>query len=118
MEIKKDTAFNTRVVGAQFDKPLGKWKVQTEDGRTATCKYFLLALGFAAKRHFPDWPGMDTFKGEIHHSSFWPSSGVDVTGKRVAVIGTGSTGIQIAQETSKTASAMTQFVVSIYDPHG
>ncbi|KAI8936838.1 hypothetical protein NX059_006076 [Plenodomus lindquistii] len=110
LEIKKDCAFNTRVVGAQFDKPSGKWKVQTEDGRTATCKYFLLALGFAAKRHFPDWPGMDTFQGEIHHSSFWPSSGVDVTGKRVAVIGTGSTGIQIAQETSKTAASITQFV--------
>lgn len=110
MDIKKDCAFNTRVVGAQFDKPSGKWKVQTEDGRTATCNYLLLALGFAAKRHFPDWPGMETFKGEIHHSSFWPASGVDVTGKRVAVIGTGSTGIQIAQETSKTAASITQFV--------
>lgn len=53
---------------------------------------------------------MDKFEGEIHHSSFWPASGVDVKGKRVAVIGTGSTGIQIAQETSKTAASMTNFV--------
>jgi cation diffusion facilitator CzcD-associated flavoprotein CzcO len=72
LDIKKDCSFNTKVVGAQFDKPSGKWIVQTEDGRTARCKYFLLALGFAAKRHFPDWPGMDKFEGEIHHSSFWP----------------------------------------------
>jgi cation diffusion facilitator CzcD-associated flavoprotein CzcO len=85
--------------------------VNTEDGRTAKCKYFLLALGFAAKRHFPDWPGMEDFEGEIHHSSFWPDgAGVDVKGKRVAVIGTGSTGIQIAQETSKEAASVTNFV--------
>lgn len=53
---------------------------------------------------------MDKFKGEIHHSSFWPASGVDVKGKRVGVIGTGSTGVQIAQETSKDAASVTQFV--------
>jgi cation diffusion facilitator CzcD-associated flavoprotein CzcO len=111
LEIKKDCAFNTRVVGAHFDKPSGKWITETEDGRTAKSKYLLLALGFAAKRHFPDWPGMDTFKGELHHSSFWPDGkGVDTNGKRVAVIGTGSTGIQIAQETSKDAASVTQFV--------
>ncbi|KAH8732278.1 hypothetical protein GQ44DRAFT_754822 [Phaeosphaeriaceae sp. PMI808] len=109
LDIKKDCAFNTRVVGAQFDKPSGKWITQTEDGRTAKSKYLLLALGFAAKRHFPDWPGMDKFKGEIYHSSFWPEF-VDVKGKRVAVIGTGSTGVQIAQETSKEAASMTNFI--------
>jgi cation diffusion facilitator CzcD-associated flavoprotein CzcO len=110
LDIKKDCAFNTRVVGAQFDKPSGKWITKTEDGRTAKSKYLLLALGFAAKRHFPDWPGMDSFKGDIHHSSFWPDEGVDTKGKRVAVIGTGSTGIQIAQETSKDAASVLQFV--------
>jgi len=110
LEIKKDCAFSTRVVGAEFDKPSGKWITKTEDGRVAKSKYLLLALGFAAKRHFPDWPGMENFKGELHHSSFWPQSGVDVKGKRVAVIGTGSTGVQIAQETSKEASSVLQFV--------
>lgn len=72
LDIKKDCAFNTRVTGAHFDKPSGKWITETEDGRTAKSKYLLLALGFAAKRHFPDWPGMEDFKGELHHSSFWP----------------------------------------------
>ncbi|OAL00693.1 FAD/NAD(P)-binding domain-containing protein [Phaeosphaeriaceae sp. SRC1lsM3a] len=110
LDIKKDCAFNTRVIGAQFDKPSGKWITKTEDGRTAKSKYLLLALGFAAKRHFPDWPGMDKFEGELHHSSFWPNSGVDTKGKRVAVIGTGSTGVQIAQETSKDAASVLQFV--------
>ncbi|KAF3037306.1 hypothetical protein E8E12_001445 [Didymella heteroderae] len=110
LDIKKDCAFNTRVVGADFDKPSGKWIIKTEDGRTARAKYMLLALGFAAKRHFPDWPGMEDFEGEIHHSSFWPDAGVDVKGKRVAVIGTGSTGVQIAQETSKEAASVANFV--------
>lgn len=53
---------------------------------------------------------MDQFEGEIHHSSFWPHAGVDVKNKRVAVIGTGSTGIQIVQETSKEAASVTNFV--------
>ena len=107
--MKKDVAFNTRVVSAQFDVPSSKWIVKTEDGRTARATYLINAIGFAAKRHFPDWKGLDEFKGEMHHSSFWPESGVDVKGKRVAVIGTGSTGIQIAQETAKEADSVTVF---------
>jgi cation diffusion facilitator CzcD-associated flavoprotein CzcO len=97
------------VVEAHFDKPSSKWIVKTEDGRTARAKYLLLATGFAAKRHFPDWKGLDSFQGEMHHSSFWPEKGVDVKGKRVAVVGTGSTGVQLAQETSKDAASVTVF---------
>ena len=98
LEIRKDVEFETLVNGADYDPSSGKWRVQTEDGRTATCRFLLLAAGFAAKRHFPDWKGLDRFKGEIHHSSFWPQDGVDFTGKRIGVVGTGSTGVQIAQE--------------------
>lgn len=89
LDVKKDIAFNTRVVAAEFDMKTHRWVLKTEDGRIARAKYFINAIGFAAKRHFPDWKGLDTFKGEIHHSSFWPEAGVDVKGKRVAVIGTG-----------------------------
>ncbi|KAI6855739.1 FAD/NAD(P)-binding domain-containing protein [Hortaea werneckii] len=109
LDIKKDVAFDTRVVGAQFNPQTHKWDIQTEDGRTAHARYLINAIGFAAKRHFPDWKGLDTFKGEMHHSSFWPESGVDMKGKRVAVVGTGSTGIQIAQESAKEASHVTVF---------
>ncbi|KAF2097636.1 cyclopentanone 1,2-monooxygenase [Rhizodiscina lignyota] len=109
LDVKKDVAFNSRVVHAQFDQASKKWIVKTEDGRTARAGYFINAVGFAAKRHFPDWKGLDSFKGEMHHSSFWPDSGVDVKGKRVAVIGTGSTGVQIAQETSRDGAKVTVF---------
>lgn len=109
LNVKKDTAFDSRVVSAEFDRDIQKWVVKTEDGRTARCNFLINAIGFAAKRYFPDWKGLENFKGEMHHSSFWPESGVDVKGKRVAVIGTGSTGIQIAQETAKEASNVTVF---------
>ncbi|KAK7749182.1 hypothetical protein SLS62_008363 [Diatrype stigma] len=95
--IKKDTAFNTVVVGGQFDTKEGRWIVKTADGRTAKAKYLILGTGFAARRYIPDWPGMDKFKGVIHHSSFWPEEPVDVKGKRCAVIGTGASGVQIVQ---------------------
>ena len=109
LDIRKDVAFNTRVVAAQFDKTTSKWIVRTEDGRIARSTFFILATGFAAKRHFPDWKGMDTFQGIMHHSSFWPEEGVDVKGKRVAVVGTGSTGVQIAQECAPEAAELTVF---------
>ena len=89
LNVKKDVAFDTRVVGAEFNQKTHKWDIKTEDGRTAHARYLINAIGFAAKRHFPDWKGLDTFKGEMHHSSFWPETGVDMEGKRVAVIGTG-----------------------------
>lgn len=61
-------------------------------------KFWTACTGFAAKRYIPDWKGIEDFRGVIHHSSFWPKEGVDVRGKRVAVIGTGATGVQITQE--------------------
>ncbi|MCJ1357504.1 MAG: hypothetical protein MMC33_007500 [Icmadophila ericetorum] len=100
LDLKKDIAFNTRVIGAEFDQNTSKWVVKSEDGKQAKADYFILACGFAAKRHFPDYPGLDTFEGIMHHSSFWPNEDVDVKDKRVAVIGTGSTGVQITQETA------------------
>jgi len=109
LDVKKDISFNTRVTGAQYNKDTHKWDIKTEDGRTAHARFFINAIGFAAKRHFPDWKGLDTFRGEMYHSSFWPQEGVSTKGKRVAVIGTGSTGIQLAQETAKDASSVTVF---------
>lgn len=93
--MKKDCAFESVVVDAQFHEDEGKWHVKTEDGRIAKCKYFVVAAGFAAKRYIPDFKGLETFQGVIHHSSFWPEEGVDVKGKRVAVIGTGASGVQV-----------------------
>ncbi|KAK3696421.1 hypothetical protein LTR37_017992 [Vermiconidia calcicola] len=109
LEISKDTAFESRVVSAEWDNESYRWVVKTEDGRTARCKWLINALGFAAKRSFPDWKGMENFKGEIHHSSFWPQEGIDFKDKKVAVIGTGATGIQLSQEVGQMAASTTVF---------
>ncbi|KAJ5165281.1 uncharacterized protein N7500_007111 [Penicillium coprophilum] len=107
--IKKDCAFNTVVVGAQFDTNEGRWNVKTADGRTIKAKYLVLGTGFAAKRYIPSWPGMDKFKGIVHHSSFWPEEGVEVQNKRCAVIGTGASGVQITQAWGPVAGDLKVF---------
>ncbi|KAK3698779.1 hypothetical protein LTR37_016783 [Vermiconidia calcicola] len=98
LQIKKDTVFNNKVVRATFDESEDMWFIECDTGRTFKARHFIACLGFAAKRHFPDWEGLDSFQGEIHHSSFWPHEGVDVRGKRCGVVGTGATGVQITQE--------------------
>lgn len=95
--LSKDTAFETVVTSAEFDEAAGKWTVKTADGRTATTKFLIVAAGFAAKRYVPEYKSQEKFKGIVHHSSFWPPEGVDVKGKKVAVVGTGASGVQISQ---------------------
>lgn len=75
LDISKDVAFESRVISAEYNKEENKWFCKTEDGRTARCTYLINALGFAAKRSFPDWKGIENFKGEMYHSSFWPENG-------------------------------------------
>ncbi|KAJ0109061.1 HK97 family phage prohead protease [Diaporthe amygdali] len=107
--VKKDCSFNTVVTSGNFDKESGKWIVETADGRTSKAKFFILGTGFAAKRYIPDWPGVDKFKGIVHHSSFWPDDEIDVRGKQCAVIGTGASGVQISQEWGPIAGSLKVF---------
>ncbi|GLB02165.1 hypothetical protein AtubIFM57258_003506 [Aspergillus tubingensis] len=109
LDIKKDCSFNTVVVSAEFNPTAGRWNITTADGRHASAKYFIVATGFAAKRHVPEWPGMDSFRGDIHHSASWPEEGVDFQGKRCAVIGTGASGVQLTQALGPVASSLKVF---------
>ncbi|RJE24390.1 monooxygenase [Aspergillus sclerotialis] len=95
--IRKDCAFGSVIVDACFDQDKSRWMVHTQDGRSATAKYLIIASGFSAKRYIPDWPGLDSFTGIVHHSSFWPEDGVDVHDKRCVIIGTGASGVQVTQ---------------------
>lgn len=97
LNLSKDCSFETVVTSAEFDTNEGKWHVGTQDGRKAKAKFLVVAAGFSAKRYIPGFPSMDKFKGVIHHSSFWPAEGVPYEGKRVAVIGTGASGVQMIQ---------------------
>ncbi|KAF9884619.1 hypothetical protein FE257_001441 [Aspergillus nanangensis] len=109
LDVRKDCAFGTVVVGAEYDVGTGRWHVSTQDGRQATAKYLIAATGFAAKRYIPEWPGIDKFRGTVHHSSFWPEKGVDIRGKRCAVIGTGASGVQVTQAWGPVAESLTVF---------
>lgn len=96
--IKKDTYFNTAVETATWDDEECMWTLKCNTGLVVKARHFAACIGFAAKRYFPvEWEGYENFEGFMCHSSFWPKDDVDVRGKKVAVIGTGATGVQIAQ---------------------
>ncbi|KAI8154144.1 Cyclohexanone 1,2-monooxygenase [Colletotrichum sp. SAR 10_70] len=109
LHIKQYVDFNKRVIGAQYDVSSHRWIVRVQDGTTTTSRFFLVCAGFAAKTFVPDFQGLDKFKGEVHHSSSWPEQGIDVRGKRVGIIGTGSSGVQIIQEWGKSAKSTVVF---------
>lgn len=87
-------AFDTRVVSATFDEAAGTWLVTTDKGDEVTARFCVFATGALSTTNLPDIPGRDGFAGEMLHTGDWPHAGHDFTGKRVGVIGTGSSGIQ------------------------
>lgn len=108
-DLRKDTKFDVSVKSARWDEDHAKWTIRTDKDETFKAKYFLLNTGFAARRHIPDWKGLESFKGTFLHPSYWPREEPDLRGKRVAVVGTGSTGIQIAHELSSVAGELAVF---------
>ncbi|KAF2997197.1 hypothetical protein E8E13_006467 [Curvularia kusanoi] len=108
-DLNKDAIFNTTVSAATWDDSSARWYVKTSTGDCFVVRYLLLNTGFSAKRHIPTWTGIDKFTGTLVHPSFWPKEEPDFQGKKVAVIGTGSTGVQLAQELSQTAERFVLF---------
>ena len=94
LDLRRDIAFNTRVVSAVLDETTLRWTVSTDDGRALSARFCVMATGPLSAALTPDFDGLDSFEGEIYHTAHWPHDHVDFTGKRVAVIGTGSSGIQ------------------------
>ncbi|MDF3307173.1 NAD(P)/FAD-dependent oxidoreductase [Rhodococcus sp. T2V] len=94
-DMKKDIEFNTRVDALEFDDATSNWTVRTDDDRTFTAHFVVTATGPLSAPIYPDVPGIDTFSGESYHTARWPHTPVSFDGKRVAVIGTGSTGVQL-----------------------
>ena len=101
LDISKDTYFNTVVVEAKYDLTETQWALKLHNGGTAKCKYLVLATGSSYKKHYPDFQDMEKYKGSLVHSAMFPEEGLDVKGKKVAVVGNGATGIQIVQELAK-----------------
>ncbi|MFC4946334.1 flavin-containing monooxygenase [Pseudonocardia sp. GCM10023141] len=110
----RDISFNTPVDSALFDEATRRWNVTATDRATGTTREFqarhlVLCTGFGSKPFVPDLPGLQDYTGEIHHTARWPQGGLSLDGKRVAVIGTGASGVQVAQEAAPVASQLTVF---------
>jgi cyclohexanone monooxygenase len=93
-DLKKDITFDTRVESAVYDGDTHTWTVTTDGGEVVSTRFFVMATGCLSVSKAPEIPGAETFPGPIYHTGHWPHEGVDFTGKRIAVIGTGSSGIQ------------------------
>lgn len=93
-KLREHFMFNTEMRSADFDEKDNVWRLKTKDGDTLTARFVVSALGLLSKRNFPDYPGVELFRGEIYHTGTFPKDW-DFREKRVGVIGSGSTGVQV-----------------------
>src|SRR5690606_25950750 len=108
-DLRRDIRFSARVSAAHYDDAARIWAITLEDGSRHTARFMVSAVGPLSAPTYPRIPGIEAFKGVAHHTGLWPKEPVDFTGKRVAVIGTGATGVQAIQEIAKTAGHLTVF---------
>ncbi|KAI4859746.1 cyclopentanone 1,2-monooxygenase [Hypoxylon rubiginosum] len=108
-DLRKDTYFDTHITAAKWDEAEYKWIITASNGRIFKATYFLPHCGLAASRVFPNWKGIGSYKGMMVHSSYWPHEQPDLKGKKIAVVGTGSTGVQLSDAVSKVAGELVVF---------
>jgi len=108
-DLRRSIRFNTRVTAAHFDETAGRWRIEAGSGDRCTATYLVTAVGCLSAANVPDIPGLADFRGRWYHTGEWPHEGVDLAGRRVGQIGTGSTGIQAAPAIAETAAHLTVF---------
>jgi cation diffusion facilitator CzcD-associated flavoprotein CzcO len=107
--LRSDIQLGTRVTGAVFDDAVSRWTVTTQDGERFEAQFLITAVGCLSTANVPSIPGLESFAGEWYHTGRWPHEGVEFAGKRVGLIGTGSTGIQAAPVIAEQAAHLTVF---------
>jgi cyclohexanone monooxygenase len=108
-DLRRDIQFETRVTSAVFDEKVNRWAVGTDRGDRLSAKFLISGTGCLSAARMPDFKGLDTFKGQWFHTGHWPHEGVDFTGKRVGIIGTGSSAIQSIPVIARQAAHLTVF---------
>jgi cation diffusion facilitator CzcD-associated flavoprotein CzcO len=108
-DLRKHMQFNCRVDSAKFDELENLWRLKISDGRELTCRFLVMALGLLSIPTMPRLAGIDDFKGQSFHTFYWPHEPVEMAGKKVAVIGTGATGIQVIGEIADKVGDLTVF---------
>ncbi len=109
LDLRKLIQFGTRVAGATFDEKTGRWIVETDRGDRLRARFVIMATGGLSVPNTPDIPGVADFAGEIYHTARWPQEPVDFEGKRVGIIGTGSSGVQAIPMIAKAATQLVVF---------
>ncbi|MCW2528769.1 MAG: cyclohexanone monooxygenase [Pseudonocardiales bacterium] len=107
--LREHITFETRVTDAILDEETGRWQVRTDRGEVISAQFLVMATGCLSAARIPDFPGGNSFAGTTLHTGKWPRDGVDFTGRRVAVIGTGSSGIQVIPLVAQQAAELTVF---------
>jgi cyclohexanone monooxygenase len=108
-DLRRDIQFDTRVTAAVFDEALGRWRVTTDQGDDVSARFCVMATGCLSAATTPDIPGLHSFGGDGYHTGQWPHESVDFSGKRVGVVGTGSSGIQSIPVIARQASHLVVF---------
>ncbi len=109
LDLKKDIDFGTRVTAGSFDEQAHSWLVETDKGETIRARFLITAVGNTSTPAAPNLPGLEAFAGQTYHTALWPHEKVDFTGKRVGLIGTGSSGIQSTPMIAGQADHLTVF---------
>ena len=108
-DLRREIRFETQVTAMRFDDLSGLWHVQTSRGAPVVARFCIMASGMLSAARVPDLPGLSDFAGQVLHTGSWPQAGVDLHGRRVAVIGTGSSGIQAIPVIARDAAHLTVF---------
>ncbi len=108
-DLRRDIQLNTRVVSAVFDPATDRWTVTTDQGDVVTTQFCVMASGNLSTPRVPDFKGLENFQGKWYHTGLWPHEGVDFSGLRVGVIGTGSSGVQMIPQIAAQADHLTVF---------
>jgi len=108
-DLRRDIRFGTRVTAARYDEAANRWRVTTAQGERLTAKFLITAVGCLSAANVPNIPGLECFAGRWYHTGQWPHAGVDFTGQRVGLVGTGSTGIQATPVLAAEAAHLTVF---------
>lgn len=108
-DLRRHMRVGTKVTSAEYDEPSGRWTVVADDGTVFRAQFLVAATGVLSVPYFPEVPGRESFRGEQYHTGLWPATPVELAGKRVAVVGTGSSGVQVIPAIAGEVAALTVY---------
>ena len=108
-DLRRHIRFNSRVASCVYDEDANRWELTMDDGHKARGQFLITAVGLLSAHYVPDFEGIHDFKGPWFHTGRWPKEGIDLAGKRVGVVGTGATAVQLITEVAKEVGHLTVF---------